>query len=999
MRFDLPRITISDPLFEDPTVTTMDDKIMSKLPIYLNYDNRVYTITQEYYDLVLEYTFYDCLKKSRTIHHFNKIDTLTADEFKSRYTYNNERKYRSAITRYESFRTKNTFVLNQPAISSPLDKLIPKPSFTFTQSLLELDHWCQCVIYPCIKDALAVLGITIDLSSPKGLESSLKALDTLEKTILEEIEIREIQQTAFLNPMDDDDESSNGNRAATNLHVPGPKTTSQRYSYIVASALSPNQKKKPIYKSKTEINPEAIFLEGDDQNSTLQEMFQDDSHLEAFCRIVQDGIDNLEPTTNFIVNLSARHAFIKTFQQCKEDLINAVIKCIPENVPSSPVYPVPPPQQPSETNVNVNSSFRQRSPSIASALSAMLTQSNSASSGTVFGDSEDPDLSDSDDEESKLIHVHNEFEALLNPSCQTSLSKFFDTFETCRRRMLHNNNPLHPTNYYLVDAGYISDPRRRCRLTDPKKATLRETMEFHKRLLKKEAELGYHKYLWSAGDIEGNVTGFFNGTIDVQQFKGICSEIGIIPGRPRQSFVTSTAGNTTQPLESVPEKVSDTLSNENGKTSRESMGLDELINDTLACLDSDFDFDYVLNYDVTKDKQPVSTVPKTLDPLELKRRSDVLDSTYEAMVGRTLSMGSSTLLERNTTLKTMSNLSALGTVVQMSTAAQEERCYSRYYSMLAYTVRVHYFSYNRVECTSRNLYQYDDEYAEVAMEIVVLIEAYMNGFLGELEELEGQNEGDAQNDNSSLGSRVVQASKSTNKRKVKRKPVDEKVKTVDYSEARREQVDALIDRKVNECNQRVHNSWKMRKLQELLDSKLGNHTIMTRNGTYYPLVPGYQTYMGPDGQVEYGLYGKVNYDGDQERRSRRDIPQQIGAYSCLSDIPVTLGSGLAEIGTGINGLAKKVKNKGKKDWKLPYTFVKDWNRPGKNYSNRYEDLTDLKPPLTDLVISRPLHHAPEIEVRIPKTVNGYGHINTHHNSMTLSMYNSGYHGSREQMGF
>lgn len=879
-------MSINSPQAHTPDTPLAAHRTSEKGLIRIHYDGKVFKVTPEYYNYVLDYVFYDCLKKSRTLHHFDKIDLLTAGEFKSRYNYSNERKYKSCIFRYDTFRRKNTFALDQPMISSPLDKIIPKPTFAFTHSLLELDHWCQCVVFSSIKTALKTLGITLETSTYASFAACIKTLSKLELSMLEEIEIRDIQRTTILSPIED------------NIVAGQQQKQAQRYSYTIASPPS-----SPLTASYQQSNTRAVDTEVNLEtllgNSTPDDPNHDDPHLEAFCRIVQDGIDNLEPATHFIINESKRHKYVETFRQCKQDIIDAILRCIPETEARSHRSSMP--------NLGATQGVvRPRSHSAASIFSAMLSSHVSRSSGTVQGDEAAYSSDATRFEAAEQVHVYNEFETLYLPTSQTTLARFLETFETCRRRMLYQNNPLHPTHFYLVDAGYLSDPRRRSKLTVPKKQTFQLTIEFHKQLLKKEVELGYHKYLWETGGVEGG--GVFNGAMGVEQFNQMSlgmDSLNLMSGPNRES--TTLLSN-----------ISDTLSNEKGKTCRESMGLDELINDSLACLDGELSLDL----DPKREKRNTAlsigsnecenvTGPNQL--LEEANSSSIQpgNNTNTPLLDRNTSLGSSTLLNRASTLKTLNQLS---TLMQMSSTAQEERCYIRYYSMLAYTIRVHYFPYNRIKSFAE--FYYDDEYVEAAFDIIMLIDSYMNGTLGDLDEVIEGEEGDS--------SRVTNESIAGNTQvnmKPKRKPVKEKMALVDCSARRRAQVDALIDRKIKDISRKKRNLNRLRKLDQLRNTNLGQGAIMTEDGNYFPLVSGYSTFVDKNGELQYGLYGQVGYDSDQE------------SAHILADISNNI---ISEIGSGIEELARKMK-----EWKSPCGFVKQ--KIKKVYYDNNGNLTDTTP--------------------------------------------------------
>lgn len=87
---------------------------------------------------------------------------------------------------------------------------------------------------------------------------------------------------------------------------------------------------------------------------------------------------------------------------------------------------------------------------------------------------------------------------------------------------------------------------------------------------------------------------------------------------------------------------------------------------------------------------------------------------------------------------------------------------------------------------------------------------------------------------------------------------------VDCSARRRAQVDALIDRKIKDISRKKRNLNRLRKLDQLRNTNLGQGAIMTEDGNYFPLVSGYSTFVDKNGELQYGLYGQVGYDSDQE---------------------------------------------------------------------------------------------------------------------------------------
>lgn len=386
----------------------------SKNTFRIIYEGEIYYISPEYYDKTLEYLYYDSLEKSQGIIHLNKIETLTLKDFKSRYDHEKEKKYLSCVLKYNSFLKKNTYALNQSTISTRLDKLISKPMFLFSHSLLELDHWCKCVVEVGVKAVLETLGINLEYSNKKErFTRSIEKLRKFEESLIEEAQVWEIQKTATVIPAELD---------------PTMKWQDQKEQLLLEATAS------------------------------------DSPRLEAFCHLLQEGIEKFEPTAHHILHHSKRHLYLETFRKVKRDIIQAIVTCIPETAPRSKSKPL---NRHHPNSQSTSSSFY----SSLSSLSSISSESPSRS------------------------YTYNEFETLLCPSSQTSLSRFLETFEGCRQRMLYHNNPLHPTEYYFVDAGYISDPRRLCKVTVPKKVTLHKTIEFHRRLLKKETELGYFKEL------------------------------------------------------------------------------------------------------------------------------------------------------------------------------------------------------------------------------------------------------------------------------------------------------------------------------------------------------------------------------------------------------------------------------------------------------------------------------------------------------------------------
>lgn len=1170
-------------------------------PIHLTYDNTVYTISHDYYNLVLDYIFHDCTKKSRSIAHFPNITALTPDEFRRRYAVDNERRYRVAVARYAAFRSRHTFALAQPAISSPLDKRVPKPGFGFSRSLLELDHWCQCVVYPCVQEALAVFGIMIDVSSPKQFAASMKVLNEIEITMKEEAEIREIQQTALLNPMEDDE-----NEETTRTG----RTRGQRYSYIVTQASdyqnnsryqrqnhpryhpqkthsrhrhqlgSQNQHKRkegPIYEGTTEIDPESVLPEE-----------EQDPHLEAFCRIVDDGIENLEATTNFIVNLSERHAFLEAFEQCKEDIIQAVLRCIPENECYSGCnndidvrnngnnnIHVHVPSRNNEVSNNNNNNNNQetrtgrlRSSSVASVLSALLSQnepyydpdsdyssdssSDLSSDSTIFNDTTGPNYRRNRTVTRKYTnngtsilsydpypqHIHNEFTKLFRPSSQATLFTFLETFENCRQHMLCHNNPLHQTNYYLVDAGYLPDPRQqggtRCRikrkgsrrrrdkdkkeprardrglLTEPKKKTLKDTVEFHKRLLKKEVELGYHKYIGFSNVLNNGL----NNGLGLELGFGIsadANQTGRERGREKEENYREVIREEDK--EQDQEKIN-TLANVEGLTRRESMGLDELINDTLACLDNDFEavfgqdpvigtepyqinekneFCGQLGFSGDAEYNRASKVnrtsgsdgvnranrvseanePETTKETEAQRQSSALTAAYESLVGRTLSLGSSTLLDRHSTLKltnpmdksnSMTQLSPIGqfspiaaaplggpltqpaapmaqqgAILQLAIAAQDAQRYERYYSMLAYAIRAHHFPDTQHHVCDRRCdksyeYPYEDPYkfpcdkhidpaTETAMELVVLLEAFVNGLLSnfelqkllklegfEIEEgreemaLEEKHEGfRPEKKLGGLGQNNCSIAKSLEKKakpsQVKRKPVnplsppssldplsatrkltasngldgsdnpDSFVcsKAANYSESRRKYVDVLIEGKVHEFQRRERDRRRLWRLRQLLATNLGQPAMLGADGSCRPLVSEeFKTDRGygeekKSGNEKFGLGRKAfGYEAD--------VPAIIGKEGLYGNVNYDSDQEekyrKANLGPNNKGMCLFFSEMNEFARKMKKSTqeckLKHVPKTFKRIRHQSEDLTNLEAD-SGLVISRPLQHFPSTD--------------------------------------
>ncbi|VVT49617.1 uncharacterized protein SAPINGB_P002358 [Magnusiomyces paraingens] len=426
-------------------------------PVYhLIYEGEIYSISPSYYESVLEYLYYDTQNRDDSQKHPQQ-QNLSLDQFKARYDYLAEQQYLSQVIKFNEFVERSTYAIHQSAISSRLDKLVPKPTFLFTHSLLELDHWCKVVVRAAVRKTLESLDINLEelakhqgiFDNPGSYYAQLAALTRLEESFAEESHIWETQRAAS-----------------------------------TADHLSTHNK----------LSPDSPHFE---RPASLQSGSTENKRIEAFCNIVTIGIEKFEPVYHHLAHHSKRHLYVEAFKKCKRDLIAAITKCIPDSE-----IDTRPKSHPERFSTGLGSSspvvvnaqpFKQQhtqAKSWSNSISPLqIAPPNFMVNGTIrFAES-----SMQRNENKSSIPPKNPFSILLDPASQTSLAQFLELLESCRRRTLGDNNPLPPASYYFVDAGYLPDPRLLCKLSVPKKVSLRQTIEFHTRLLQKEIELGYFK--------------------------------------------------------------------------------------------------------------------------------------------------------------------------------------------------------------------------------------------------------------------------------------------------------------------------------------------------------------------------------------------------------------------------------------------------------------------------------------------------------------------------
>lgn len=866
----------------------MKDIDLQQMPIHLSVDNTIYSISHDCFNYLLEYVYYDSLNRSKALSPFNGITTLTIQEFKKRNSIHSEKFNESVACQYNRFRAKNTFALNQPLISSPLDRLIPKPTFSFANSLLELDHWCQCSVYSAVKSALAIFGIVLDSSSLTDLFASLDGLEVFEKTIQDEIEIYNIQKAVLFSVIDCCDDYSKQIKAQQVIH---------NWACIFASLH---------LKSWSMADLESIFKEGQLPSHYSPEKEETHRKLVAFRQTVLENLENWEPTIKFIISLSNRHALIEAFLQCKLDIIEAISRCIPGN--SFHAYPNSFQNDP--YNSSASTSFQRQCHSISSSLSSTHSHPKPEPYGTLLASqrympySKTPNnnllSSATTTNSNKPNKIPNEFRKMLVPSSYTTLATFLKTFEKCRYQMLHRNNPLDPTEYYLVDAGYLSDPRSGARHTDSKKETLEKTIEFHKRLLKKEVELGYHKYRLKhhGNGHEPEMSSFDKSKNSFQYSKEAYGA--------QDKKLDPKVNSANKPFP-ILRNIDDAMCIDR---------LDELIDDTLKYLESDVDqHAYITNNNNNK-----------YSSVKLSHKNPA-----EFHSAPNASLPKLPTIENEIWLGNNCESLSVQTINQLKSSKEEAHCYSRYYYMLAYTIRTHYFPEHQIsKCLE------DDEYAEIATELLSLIECYLSGNIKDLDNIF-----DRFKPFNTPSSQTLGAGKTLNAQG----PVFQRPSSsADFSEHRRKQVDRLIDFKVQEFMKRKQASDNF----DQLTFSFGYNSKAAKSSSEYILRPPathrFHSATKSEGQIEFSLDNNYTHPGYPflKKAEKKHSNSHHHASLGISEISGSIGS-------GISNLAEKMKKKkSMRDLRPSKTLVNYLSKTIKRSQRESDDDDNLTETMPDI---------------------------------------------------